>query len=37
VLDGPALASFDRERERLDNIMARKITPRVASTAAATR
>jgi murein DD-endopeptidase MepM/ murein hydrolase activator NlpD len=37
VLDGPALASFDRERERFDNIMARKITPRVASTAAATR
>jgi murein DD-endopeptidase MepM/ murein hydrolase activator NlpD len=31
VLDGPALASFDRERERLDNIMARKITPRVAT------
>jgi murein DD-endopeptidase MepM/ murein hydrolase activator NlpD len=37
VLDGPALASFDSERERLDNIMARKNTPRVASTAAATR
>jgi murein DD-endopeptidase MepM/ murein hydrolase activator NlpD len=37
VLEGPAFANFDRERERLDNIMIRKASPRVASTSALTR
>ncbi|MBV8791706.1 MAG: M23 family metallopeptidase, partial [Pseudolabrys sp.] len=37
VLEGPALAGFDRERERLDNIMTRKPAPRVASSASVTR
>ncbi|MGI8526160.1 MAG: M23 family metallopeptidase [Pseudolabrys sp.] len=32
VLEGAALANFDRERNRLDSIMARKTAPRVAST-----
>ena len=36
VLDGPTLANFEQERERLDNIMARK-PARVASSAAVGR
>ena len=37
VLEGGSFANFDRERERLDNIMIRKTSPRVASTTATTR
>jgi len=36
VLEGPLLANFDQERERLDGIMARK-PARVASSAPAGR
>jgi hypothetical protein len=36
VLEGALLANFDKERERLDGIMARK-PARVASSAPATR
>ena len=32
VLEGPLLTNFERERDRLDNIMTRKSAPRVAQT-----